>query len=398
MRYFYLFLLLAFLAACTSSPSPVLPPKSLEPVENSLYIKRLWSKRISGGAGANFLRLTPVVDQNIIYAVDYTGKIIAYDSNNKSEKWSYAIGSPGSSALTKIENNLYFGTSEGQLIKLSSDDGKELWRVQLQSEILASPVIAKGIVIARCVNGDIVALRQDTGKQIWKVEERTPALTLRGNSNPVIYNDLLIVGFDNGKLKSFALRNGKQIWEATIAAPRGRSDLERIVDLDTTPVIINDVIYSVAYQGQLAAIQLGSGQIIWQRDIDSYVDIAADIYRLYVADSSGQVWALDRSNGATLWKQDALLRRELTAPRIMQDHIIVGDYNGYVHWLRRDNGKLEARIKMLAVGYTDPELDESDAQLFPKTNNILAAPVVLDSKLVVTDRFGHTEAFEVIKR
>ena len=398
MRYLFLVLLLGYLVACSSSPSPVLPPKSLERVDNTLSINRLWSKRLSRGAGENYLRLEPVIDTGIIYSVDYTGMVYAIKMQGLSEKWSYDLGVPGSSKLLKLDNTLYVGTSEGQVIAISAENGKEIWRAQLKSEILATPVVAKGIVIARCVNGEIVALRQDSGKEIWRVEERTPALTLRGNSQPVIYNDLLIVAFDNGKLKSYALRNGKQIWEATITAPRGRSDLERIVDLDTTPLIVGDVVYSVAYQGNLAAIQLGSGQVLWQREIDSYTDLVVDAYRLYLVDSSSQVWALDRANGATLWKQDALLRRGLTAPRLMNDHILIGDYNGFLHWLRRDNGKLETRIKMLAYDYRTPDLDESDAALFPKASNILATPVVIGNQLIVTDRFGHTEAFEVTQR
>jgi len=398
MRYFLLVLLSAYLVACTSSPSPVLPPKSLERVENSLNINRIWSIKISHGAGENYLRLEPVFDGDIIYTADYTGMVYAYDRKKRDEVWSSNLDAPGSSALLKADNYLYAGTSEGQVVALSASDGKELWRTQLNSEILATPVVSKGIIIARCVNGEIVALRQDSGKQIWKIEERTPPLTLRGNSTPVIYNDLVIVAFDNGKLKAFTLRNGKQIWEAAIAVPRGRSDLERIVDLDTTPVIVGDVIYSVAYQGNIAAIQPASGQVLWQREIDSFTDLAADLYRLYIVDSTGMVWALDRANGATLWKQDALLRRRLTAPKIMGDYVVVGDFNGFIHWLRRDNGKLEARVKMLAFDYRQPDLDESDAEVFPKANNILATPGVIGNQLIVTDRFGHTEAFEVTKR
>ncbi len=398
MRYILLLVLLASIAACTSSPSPVLPPKSLERVDNSIYINRLWSKRIGRGAGENYLRLEPVIDAGMMYSADYTGMLHAFDIDRFSEKWSQDLGTPGSTPVLKDGNSLYVGTREGQIVALSAVDGKEIWRTQLQSEILAAPVIGKGVLVVRCVNGDVVALRQDDGKQLWKAEERTPPLTLRGNSKPIIYNDLLIVAFDNGKLKAYALRNGKQIWEAIVAVARGRSDLERIVDLDTSPIVVGDVIYAVAYQGNLVAIQMGSGQLIWQREIDSHTDIVADAYRIYLADSNGQVWALDRANGATLWKQDALLRRGLTAPRIISDYIIVGDFNGYLHWLRRDNGKLEARIKMLAHNYRTPDLDESDAELFPKASNILAAPIVVGNQFYVTDRYGNTEAFEVGNR
>ena len=398
MRYLLLSVLLAFVAGCSSSPSPILPPKVLEPVKNTIKITKRWSKKIDRGANDNYLRLVPVVDGDMIYSVDFEGKVTAFNTKRMEEQWTLNLGAAGSSSLTYVDNNLYVGTSEGQVVAISAGEGKQLWRTQLKSEILAQPAVANGVVVARCVNGDVVALRQDNGKPIWQIEERTPSLTLRGNSVPVIYNDLLLVAFDNGKLKALSLRNGKQIWETVVSVPRGRSDLERMVDLDASPVIVNDVVYSIAYQGQLAAIQLGSGQIIWQRDIDSYLDFVVDAYRLYLVSSDGEVWALDRSNGATLWKQDALLRRGLTPPRILEDHIIVGDYNGYLHWLRRDTGKLDARVRMLDFSYRSPSLDESEDAAFPRSRNILAAPIVTGKQLIVIDRFGNTEAFEVSER
>lgn len=398
MRHLLVLPLLTFVAACSSSPSPILPPKVLEPVKNTIKITKRWSKKIDRGAGDNYLRLTPVIDGDVIYSVDYEGKVSAFDTKLMETLWQFELGASGSSPLTYADNNLYVGTSEGQVVAISARDGKLLWRAQLKSEILTQPAVSTGIVVARSVNGDVVALNQETGKQLWQIEERTPALTLRGNSAPVIYNDLLLIAFDNGKLKALALRTGKQIWEAVVSVPRGRSDLERMVDLDATPVIVNDVVYSVAYQGQLVAIQLGSGQIIWQRDIGSYLDFAVDAYRLYLVSSEGEVWALDRTNGATLWKQDKLLRRSLTPPRIFEDHIIVGDYNGYLHWLKRDTGKLDARIRMLDFAYSSPELDESDDAAFPRARNILAPPIIDGKQLIVIDRFGNTEAFEVSER
>lgn len=398
MRIWLLICILSVLAACSTSPSPLLPPKTLEPVANVFKIKRLWSVKIGDGADENYLRLTPVVAGERIYAVDYLGRVFAFDTRRSEIIWERDLNSPAGSPIVKVGDLLYLGTGKGKVFAIHTDDGKVVWEAQLASEILSAPAVDKGVVVVRAVNGDVVALDQKTGKRLWLNEERTPALTLRGTSTPIIYGDLVLSAYDDGKLKLMSLGNGKQIWETEIAVPRGRTDLERIVDLDATPVIMDDVIYTVAYQGRLAAVQLGSGRILWQRDIDSYLDFAVDAYRLYLINSNGEVWALDRSNGATLWKQDDLLRRGLTAPELVNDHLVVGDFNGYLHWLRRDNGKLEARVRMLEYDYSTPSLDETEDMNFPKSRDILARPLFIEDRLIAMDRFGRTEAFEILAR
>ncbi len=395
MKNLILLIIVSVLIGCTTSPSPVLPPKTLEPVKNSIQVSKMWTSKVGEGAGENYLRLTPVLEGNVIYTVDHTGTVLAFDVNRRDYIWKTELGEPGGSPIALHDGVLFLGTSAGQVFALATSNGKVEWHTQMASEILARPAVDHGRVVVRCVNGDLAALDAATGKQLWLVEERTPALTLRGTSTPQIYNDLVLSAFDSGKLKVYALTNGTQLWEADIAVPRGRTDLERIVDLDADPVVRDDVVYTVAYQGRLAAVQLGSGRILWQRDIDSYLDMVVDAYRIYIVSSTGEVWALDRNNGATLWKQDALLRRGLTAPVIHRDFIVLGDYNGYLHWLRRDNGKLDARIRLQDYDYTSPSLDESEDNSFPKSRDILAQPVLQGDRLLAMDRYGNTEVFEV---
>jgi outer membrane protein assembly factor BamB len=384
-----------FLAGCSTSPSPVLPPVKLTEVKNAFVIKRRWEKDFGEGAGENYLKLTPVLADGVLYVIDYQGLLTAYNIQDRSIRWQTNLSTPAATALTLDKDMLLFGTSHGDVFAVQKANGGIVWHAQVSSEVLAPPTVAKDFVIVRCVNGMLYALKRADGKQVWSLEQTTPALTLRGTSAPVIAGDIVLSAFDNGHLLAVNLQSGKVLWQTTISIPRGRTDLERMVDIDANPIVVDDTVYTVSYQGRLAAVQLGSGRILWTRDIGSYIGMVVDAYRIYLADSQSQVWALDRLNGATLWKQDALLRRSLTTPRLQNQYVIVADFDGFIHWLRRDNGKLVARLRLNDYDYTDPNLDETQDLLFPKTNNILAPPLVDGNNLIAMDRYGHTEAFDV---
>lgn len=223
-----------------------------------------------------------------------------------------------------------------------------------------------------------------------------PVLSLRGSSTPLIVDDIVISGADNGKLTALALKNGTVLWETTIAVSRGRSEIERLIDIDAQPMVRDGVIYTVTYQGRIAAVRIDSGRILWVREVSSYSGMAMDAHRVYLSDSEGQVWGLDRFSGATLWKQDRLLRRMLSRPNLQGQYLLVGDFNGYLHWMARNDGRLIARTRL---GYDPvPDLEEDevpDDRLFSKTRNILATPIVHDDITVVFNREGLLSAFRV---
>ncbi|MBI1425518.1 MAG: outer membrane protein assembly factor BamB [Gammaproteobacteria bacterium] len=390
-----LILVALYLAGCSTSPSPVLPPVTLTPVENAFHIKRLWQTDLGEGAGENYLKLAPVLDNGVLYVTDHEGQVTAYNVKDSSVRWQVKLSVPVATALTLNDDLLFLGSSHGDVFALHEKDGSVAWHAEVSSEVLAPPKVAKDLVIVRCVNGMLYALKRDDGKQVWSLEQTTPALSLRGTSAPVIAGDIVLSGFDNGRLLAINLESGKLLWTTAISIPRGRTDLERMVDIDATPVVVDDMVYTVSYQGRIAAVQLGSGRIMWSRDIDSYSGMAVDAYRIYLVDSQSRVWALDRFNGATIWKQDDLLRRSLTTPRLQDQYVVVADFDGFVHWLRRDNGKIVARLRLNTYDYTNPDLDETGDLLFPKLNNVLAAPLVDDRTVIVMGRYGHTEAFDV---
>jgi outer membrane protein assembly factor BamB len=284
---------------------------------------------------------------------------------------------------------------QGELVALDSEQGNVRWKKQLSSEILA-PVASNGsLVVAKTVDGTIVALNADDARQLWSHSEMVPALTLRGQSAPVIINDILVYASDDGRVKALSLRSGTELWSRTVSIPKGGTDLARMIDIDATPVIYDDTVFVSAYQGRLAALNLHSGRIIWARDIATYSGLTVDAYRVYISDSEGQVWALDRKTGATLWKQDKLLRRSVTAPVLQKGYIAVADFNGFVHWLARDDGRLVARTRLSRHDGND-ETEDFDYLKFAKWNNILAVPRSVDeTTLLAMDRTGWLESFSL---
>ena len=390
------------------SPSTVLPPVELSPLSNQFDISKQWKFTVGEGVSDYYLKLQPVFTENIGYVVDYNGHLQAFVIKSGKQLWEQKLNVPVSGGLTLENKTLYFGTSKGEVIALdigsndlnnqSLPNVKELWRTQLSSEILSRPAVAKGKLVVKTIDGRVYGLNTANGTQSWVYDRTVPRLTLRGSSSPVIANDIVFSTSDSGKLAALSLNNGKLLWESTIAIAKGRNQLERVIDMDLDPVIVDDVIYVAGYQGRIAAVKISSGQLIWNRDFSSYSGMHVDAYRVYITDAMGQVWAINRYNGSTLWRQNKLLRRRLTAPELYENYIVVGDYDGYLHWLNREDGKIVARKKMNSSNIlNEEEVDKELNLLFSKPNNILTKPLRVNDFLISFDRSGHLEAFKIEK-
>lgn len=358
---------------------------------------------LTAGEGVDelYLKLKPAFDQGIGYIIDYKGYLKTFNIKSGKELWTANLNMSVTAGITVVDGKLLLGNSRGEVVALDMRNAKELWRTQLSSEILSLPKVSKGILVVKTIDGRIYGLDANHGGQNWVYDRTVPRLTLRGNSTALIYNDMVISASDNGKLVAVTLSHGKLLWETTIAVAKGRNELERVIDMDVDPVIVDDVIYVAGYQGRVAAVKVGSGQLIWNRDFSSYSGLYVDAYRVYITDAMGQVWALNRYNGSTLWRQDKLLRRRLTGPEVHDDYIVVGDYDGYLHWLNREDGKIIARKKMNAsdieLELEDEESDKELDLLFSKWNNILVKPTLVEGLLLSLDRLGHLEAFQIEK-
>lgn len=400
MRFISVVTAFLVLIGCGSSPSAVLPPVELTPLDNKINVSRQWKFTAGEGVSDLYLKLSPVFHNNTGYIVDYKGylKTFAVDSGKIISEHNLNI--PASAGLTLSNGKLFLGTSKGELVAFDAKTVKELWRTQLSSEILSKPATAKGILVAKTIDGRVYGLNVRNGRQSWVYDRSVPRLTLRGSSSPIISNDIVITASDSGKLSALSLRHGKLLWETTIAVAKGRNQLERVIDMDVDPIVVDDVIYVAGYQGRIAAVKIGSGQLIWSRDFSSYSGLYVDAYRVYVTDAQGQAWALNRYNGSTIWRQDKLLRRQLTAPEAYDKYIVIGDYDGYLHWLNREDGKLIARKQINATDVILDDEEETDkelALLYSKWNNILIRPILYNDLLLSLDRTGHLEAFQIVK-
>jgi len=347
------YLLLSFLgiglSGCSifSGKDNTEPPAPLVNFSPTLTLKTVWTARTGSNVSQDYLRIGPTFHDEQLLITSPQGQVQALNFKDGNRIWTQQLGVPISSSAGVGENLILVGSHKGDVVALSATNGKEIWRTQVSSEVLVPPQISQGVVVVRTADGKLFGLTSQNGKQLWVYERSTvPLLTLRGTSTPLVVNDLIIAGFDNGKLAALELHTGKVLWEAPIAVPSGRTELERMVDIDADPLLANKVVYVSSYQGRTVAIDLLQGKLLWERDIFSYVGLGIDDHALYVTDTKSHIWALDRNTGASLWKQTQLQARGLTAPVSIGDYVVVGDKEGYLHWLQRDNGQFAVRYRL----------------------------------------------------
>ncbi len=322
------------------------PPTPLMEIETLAEITQLWSKNTGKGSTKQYLKLTPSHIQGKVFVADVRGNLVAIDAASGSTLWENdadmsITGGPGSSkTLTMI------GSDNGDVLAYASESGEFLWQAKVSSEVLSAPQEAYGIVVARTIDGKIFGLDANDGSRLWIYDRTVPSLTLRGTSNPVITGDIVIAGFDGGRISAIELHTGKLIWETSVSLASGRSQLERMVDIDSEPVIIGNDIYVATFQGRLASVALENGRITWTRDISSYAGLTVDENNIYITDDQSYIWALERSSGNSVWKQENLYARQVTAPATIGDLVVVGDLEGYLHWMDKSNGQFVARTQV----------------------------------------------------
>ncbi len=351
-----------------------IPPAELVEFEATAEVQKLWSDRYGKGVENLFIQLIPAPYEDKVFTADRDGRVIALDIKTGEEIWSERdkelriSGGPGVG-----DGNVYVGTSDAEVVALDAKTGERKWMTTVSSEVLAPPRSAGGTVVVRTGDGKLFGLFAESGKRKWVYDRTIPVLTLRGTGAPVIFAGSVIAGFDNGRLVSLDLATGKQQWETRLAVPSGRSDLERMVDVDAEPTIFEDTAYVATFQASVAAVSLISGQLEWSREISSYSNVAADDERVYVTDALGYVWGLDRSSGSSIWKQQALKARQVSGPAVIADYVVIGDLEGYLHWLDRETGDFVFRTRLDDARILVPGKTVDDIMLAFSSSGVLAA-------------------------
>ena len=364
------------LAACASKDEKALAPMELTKIKQTVRIKRLWSVDVGGDAEFLRIALQPVGDGNRIYAASRDGNVVALDPVTGKKAWRTKLDSELSSGPGAGAGLVVVTTSDGIAIALEAVSGAERWRANLGGESLARPAIQTDVVIIQTIDNRLQALSTVDGSQRWSIEQTTPRLTMRGSASPVILGNSVIAGFDNGRLVAVNIGTGDVQWDTVLSPPSGRSDLERLADVDGMISVVGQDIYAAGYHGKLAAVAAESGQILWSHDISTYEGVSADWDNLYTVDEGGEVIALMRQTGDESWRQGSLLRREPTVPVSFGTMVVVGDLEGYLHFFSNFDGHPVARVHMGGQA-------------------ISADPIVVANRLYVQSDSGTVAAFVV---
>jgi outer membrane protein assembly factor BamB len=354
MKHLLIIGLAALLGGCGSfadprgwfgNSDPSREPADLIDVDNQIKPDEIWSVDIGAGS-TEYARLKPAIAEGTLYVADAEGQVQALDAATGKRVWKIESDLPASAGPGVGGDLVLIGTSEAQVVAFDRNTGAELWRADVSGEVLAVPAVAYGMVVVHTVDGNLFGLDAMSGNQEWRYDRAIPVLTLLGSSTPVIYGGIVYCGLAGGKLVALSLDTGVLEWEKVISIPSGRSDLERMTDIDGDPVMYNGAVYAGSYQGEVVALGESTGSIYWKREVSSYNDLAVNWQYLLVSDEFGHVWALDPDTGAAKWRQQQLSNRKLTAPVIFDDYVLVGDLDGYLHWLSSYDGSFVARTRV----------------------------------------------------
>ncbi len=352
----------AALMACTSNDikdDEFFEPAELLKFEETVELKKNWSVSLSGGQGKRYVRLEPFYTLGHVYAASSEGIVTKLDVETGKPAWRVKTKLPISGGVAMDRGQVLLGTLTGEVVALSDEDGSQLWKAQLSSEVLSSPRSDGSVIVVHCYDGKVYGLKQDNGEKIWEYDSQQPRLTLRGTSAPVMSGGLAIIALANGKIVALHAETGIVQWEQRVTIAQGRSEIERIVDIEGTPLLDGSLLFAVTYQGQVAVLEWSSGRLLWRKEASSYVSVAQGFGNIYISETDGKVSAYKVNDGSLQWQQEDLAWRKLSPPATIGSYMVVGDYDGYLHLLSQSDGTMAGReridgsgvrVGMLSVG------------------------------------------------
>lgn len=379
MKFWWL-LAAALLAASTlggcSSVKEELKPAKLSPIAAQYKLVEQWQRNTGAGQDARYQRLQPALLDGVFYVVDIEGQVSAWDAETGKRLWRNQLDMPIGGGIGVIDGVGFVGTLDGRVVAVNLDDGSVKWQAKTSSEVVSTPQANSDVVIAQAIDGRLFAFAVEDGEQRWSYDHAVPILSLRSNSAPLLVEDNVYVAFDNGQLLSFKAANGQLRWSERVAQPQGKTELERLVDLDTAPIEQGPYVFAAGYNARLVAVSKGSGRIAWGQDVSTANNIAAGEGFIVVTNADSHIMAFDADDGSLVWQNDELHRRGVTAPAVLQDVVIAVDGEGYIHGLSASEGKLIAR------GRASREA-------------VLAQPLVYNNTVYVLDIDGRFTAYQL---
>ncbi|HAF93565.1 MAG TPA: outer membrane protein assembly factor BamB [Pseudomonas sp.] len=339
-----------FAAGCSSNSSKEPEPAELVKFDAGIQLDKVWSRSIGDGQGDTYNLLVPAVYGEQIYAADVDGLVVSMDRTTGKVNWKQDLDVSISGAVGAGYGLVLVGTLSGDVIALDVSTGEERWRSKVSSEVLSAPAINGDIVLVQTQDDRLIALEMDTGAQRWSYESAPAVLTLRGTGAPLLTNQLAIAGLSTGKVIALDTRRGLPVWEQRVAIPQGRSELERVVDIDGGLLLSDGTLYVGTYQGRAAALDVESGRVLWQRDASTYSGVALGYGSVYLSLADGTVESVDERSTTALWRNESLARRQLSAPAVFSSYVVVGDKEGYIHLLSQVDGRFVARERIDSNG------------------------------------------------
>lgn len=367
-------LLSIILVGCSES-HPV-EPAPLVKFEQSVGIAHVWSTSVGKDNEKLGIKLQPLLDDDTLYTAGSNGRVSAVNFESGKINWQSDYKLPLTSGVGNGDGVLYIGTQDGEVIKLNKADGTLAWKVDVASTVIAAPQAQNNVVLVKTINGELEAINASSGQPMWNVDQPTPPLILRDASSATFSDGSAIVGFASGVLMSVDLKTGQPKWSIPLSISKGRTDVERMIDIDATPIVQGSSLFAATYQGELASLNPTTGAAYWKQKLSVYDSLASDSSNIYASDSNSAVWAFSQDTGRALWKQTALKNRQLTGPAVVGKYIAVGDKEGYLHILDKSDGHFVARIKISGSG-------------------ISATPLVKDNIIVVLANNGSLYAYRI---
>ena len=372
--------LLAAGCGAFSDKEEELEPAELVDIEEVVDVKRIWSAKLGGDSDYLRVALRPAGDGARIYAASQDGKVSAFDPETGKQVWRTDLDTELSAGPGVGEGRVVVAARDGYAILLNASDGTEMWRADIAGESLARPLIRGESVIVQTIDNRLQALTLFDGSARWSIQEDTPSLTMRGSSSPVAVGSTVIAGFDSGRLMAADIDTGETTWAVMLSPPQGRSDLDRLSDIDGALAVVGQDVYAIGYQGRLAALAAESGQILWSRDLSSYEGVAANWNSLYTVRDEGEIIALLRRNGSEAWRNDSLLRREPTLPIPFGTTVAVGDLDGYIHFFNAIDGEPVARKRLGKEAITSDPLVMANRLYVQSDGGQLGAYSIVDDR------------------